>query len=137
MVRFSRGIGKMSLYKYAKSELDLIYSKESLKSDINKSMYDCILKLIGTFAKQGHSGASANYCLETFFVLAQFKPLKELTSNPKEWMEVGTNIYQSKRNPSCFSTNLNYYYDLDKKYIPKWKRLFIKNIKGMKLIKLK
>lgn len=127
----------MSLYNHAKYELDLIYSKESLKSEINNSMYNNILDLIKLLSKQGHSGASVSYCLHIFDKLANYKPLGELTSNPSEWLEVDTNMYQSKRNPAWFSTDLKYYYDLDSKTLSKLKRLFIKNIRGMKLIKLK
>ena len=129
----------MSLYKFAKKELDLIYSKKMLKEKdgINKLMYNNILELIKVFAKQGHSGASASYCREIFHKLANFKPLGEITNNSKEWMEVGELVYQSRRNSSCFSTDLKYYYDLDGEYVPKWKRLFVKNNRGMKLIKLK
>ena len=99
-------------------------------------MYNNILSLIKLFAKQGHSGASASYCLNIFNKLAHFKPLGELNSDPSEWMEVSDNMYQSKRNPSCFSQDITYYYNIDKKNISKWKRLFVKNIKGLKLIKL-
>lgn len=127
----------MSLYKHAKRELDIIYDKKSLKEEVNKTMYNNILSLIKLFAKQEHSGASAAYCLEFFHTLAKFISLGELTSNPKEWMEVEPKMYQSRRNPSCFSTDLEYYYDLDGEYVPKWKRLFVKNLTGLKLIKLK
>lgn len=127
----------MSLYKYAKSELDRIYSKKDLeeKDGIHKLMYKSILDLIKLFAKQGHSGASASYCRKMFNQLSSFKPLGKLTNNQEEWMEVDTNMYQSRRSPTCFSIDLEYYYDLDIT-IPKWKRLFIKNIKGMRLFKL-
>ena len=128
---------KMSLYQHAKSELDRIYDKESLKSDANKWIYKAVLELIKVFSKQGHSGFSAMYCLDIFDKLAHFKSLGELDSNKEEWMEVSDNVYQSRRQPNCFSTDLIYYYNLDGEKVPKWKRLFVKNFRGMKLIKLK
>ena len=127
----------MSLYIYAKNELDMIYDKKALKSEMNKIMYNNILELIKVFGKQGHSGYSAQYCLQIFGKLARFKCITEITNNSTDWMEVDINMFQSRRISTCFSTDLKYYYDLDGEIVPKWKRIFVKNIKGMRLSKLK
>lgn len=130
----------MSLYKFAKSELDSIYSKEDLKDSYNKLAYKSILELIKVFSKQGHSGFSANYCLSTFERLSRFKPLSDLSNNPEEWNDVSgfcnKRTYQSRKNPSCFSLDLKNYYDIDSKKVNKLKRFFVNNINRFRLIKL-
>ena len=62
--------------------------------------------MLDTFAKQGHSGFSAPYCLAYFDKLARFQPITPLTGHDNEWNEVdnGNNgiMYQNKRDPSIF-----------------------------------
>lgn len=54
----------------------------------NKWMQENVLELLRVFSKQGHSGASAPYCISVFEKLAMFKPLTPLTGNDDEWNEV-------------------------------------------------
>lgn len=66
-----------------------------------------VMKLIETFAEQGHSGASAAITLRLFYDLAQFKPLGPITSDPEEWTNVaefnGSPLWQNKRRSTSFS----------------------------------
>lgn len=87
----------MSLVEHAKRELDLLENDE----DFNQS----ILKAVAAFAEYGHSGGSASYAIPLLNDLLQFKPLSPLTDDPKEWNEVGTDVWQSCRNPEAFSTD--------------------------------
>ena len=78
-----------------------------------------VLELIKLFASEGHSGASAGLTRELFHRLSNFKILSPITSDPEEWMEVseasgGNPMWQSKRQPSVFSTDGGKtYYDID------------------------
>lgn len=83
-----------------------------------------VLKLVKTFAAEGHSGMSGRIALTLFHEVARFRPLSKLTDNPKEWMDVadGTSdrkpLWQSRRKPSCFSHDGGKtYYDIDEKRV--------------------
>lgn len=71
------------------------------------ALYDGIIELVETFAKQGHSGGSASIVIPVLNKLLQFKPLTPLTSDPEEWIdrstESGQPFWQNKRDPSVFS----------------------------------
>jgi hypothetical protein len=56
-----------------------------------------VIELLDVFARQGHSGFSAEYCIETFSKLAKFKPLVPLQGTDDEWNEVGDGVFQNNR----------------------------------------
>ena len=78
-------------------------------ADYGGALGHAVLELIRVFAEQGHSGFSASITITLFEKLARFQPLTDITSNPDEWTEVGTEkdgitkIYQNKRRASSFS----------------------------------
>jgi hypothetical protein len=61
-----------------------------------------VQELVNTFAKQGHSGYSAEMTTQAVEKLFRFKPLTSLTGADDEWTEVGTAVFQNKRNPAVF-----------------------------------
>ena len=63
----------------------------------NKWIQENVLELIRAFSKQGHSGFSAPYCIETFKKLALHEPLVPLSGNDDEWNEVGDGVFQNNR----------------------------------------
>lgn len=63
----------------------------------NKWMQENVIELIRVFSKQGHSGFSAPYCVETFRKLALFEPLVPLQGTEDEWNEVGGGYRQNNR----------------------------------------
>jgi hypothetical protein len=63
----------------------------------NKWMQENVLELIRVFSKQGHSGFSAPYCIDTFKKLAMHEPLVPLSGNDDEWNEIGDGVFQNKR----------------------------------------
>lgn len=78
----------------------------------------CALEMLKVFEKQGHSGMSANITLNIFNRLARFENLTELTNNPDEWQKLGGDNdkdWQSKRNCSCFSSDLKTYWNIEEK----------------------
>lgn len=113
-----------NLCAFAKRELDIagLFDRDS---DYNGMLGKAVMELMQTFAEQGHSGASAALTVDIFDKLASWKPLTELTDNPDEWQKVSDWYggpekdlvgmeYQSKRSPSCFSSDGGKtYYDVD------------------------
>lgn len=75
-----------NLLKHAERELKLIGYDD--KDEYDKMAKDAILQLIETFAKQGHSGFSANYVSNIFHKLANYEVLSPLTGNDDEWTDV-------------------------------------------------
>lgn len=74
-----------------------------------------VLALVSVLASQGHSGGSHGLVMDVFNRVANFKMLSPLTSDPEEWMEVATGLWQSVRCPSAFSIDGGKTsYDLDK-----------------------
>lgn len=63
----------------------------------NKWMQENVLALLTLFAKQGHSGFSASYCIEAFKTLAKFEPLLPLQGTDAEWNECGDGVFQNRR----------------------------------------
>lgn len=105
-----------NLIKHAKKELDLIYNEEALKEPYNKSVYDCIMKLVKVFAKQGHSNFSAGYVREAFNKLANYETLLPLTGEDNEWTEITNSPdlkYQNKRNSAVFKDSDEKAYFID------------------------
>lgn len=83
-------------------------------SDYEGMIGACVLALVKTFAEENHSGGSAHITLQVFDIVARFKTLSPLTSDPSEWMEVGQDMWQNTRQSSCFSTDGGKtFYDID------------------------
>lgn len=98
----------MSLFDYAKSELDRIHKDEDgMQELINND----ILEIIKVFEDQGHSGFSASYAINALERLLNFKPLTPLTGEDDEWHKGytrgSTTTYQNKRCPSVFMKKTN------------------------------
>ena len=87
-----------SLLEHAKRELaGMGYTSLDDNEDPNTWMYHCILGLLETLSKQGHSGSSAPYCISMFSKLALREPLSPLTGEEDEWDKAGPNLFQNKR----------------------------------------
>ena len=91
----------MSIYNYAKSELDRIPKD---KDGMQELMNEQILEIVDCFSKQGHSGFSADYAISQIERLLRFKPLSSITDDPAEWKFSYQNgdisVFQSDRCPS-------------------------------------
>ncbi len=79
-------------------------------SDYDGMIGKAVLELMKVYAKQGHSGFSAQWTRELFNKLANYETLTPVTSDPEEWANVregadGEPLWQSKRNPALFSEN--------------------------------
>jgi hypothetical protein len=104
-----------NLLEHAKRELSLA----GFDVDDNSYMNLCAknaLDLIEVLEKGKHSGMSVEITLDLFEKLARWKTLSPLTNDPEEWSDIGDVIehtYQSKRNPTCFTTDFKKYHDLN------------------------
>ena len=93
------------LREYAEQELTELFDGEST-DPMNRAMMADIMELVETFAKQGHSGFSANYCINLFNKLARYEPLTEILNNESEWMNCAFldkdsgHLFQNKK---CFA----------------------------------
>jgi hypothetical protein len=87
---------------------------------------EAVMALVKAHSEQGHSGGSHEITLQVFDRVIRYKTLTPITSDPTEWMEVGTDVWQNNRDSSYFSTDggKTWYniYDPKKKNWPKRKR---------------
>jgi len=93
----------MSLKEHAERELKAIgYDLNETEESPNKWIAENLFELIEVFAKQGHSGSSASYCIDIFKKLASYEPLCPVTGEDGEWACVaeqngGTPLWQNNR----------------------------------------
>lgn len=100
--------------KWAAEELLLAgYDVNDPEDGPNRWLAQGTLELLRVFAEQGHSGSSAPYAVALFEKLAMWKPISPLTGADDEWIEVGTNQWQNRRNSSVFkdADGLAYWYE--------------------------
>jgi len=102
--------------KFAVHELSLIGDADD---EMQQAMNEHILKMVRTFADEGHSGFSAAYAINALEKLLRFEPLTPLTGADDEWVEVGDDgpdgtCFQNKRSPRVFKDNTGAY-DIDGK----------------------
>ena len=117
----------MNLLEHAKRELKLAGydisdkgcemhdDEESFKGYVNSCARNAY-ELIETLSKADHSGMSIGITLGIFNKLAKWKTLTPLTNNPDEWYKLDVcegGDWQSKRNPSCFTSDFKTYHDIE------------------------
>lgn len=104
----------MGLIEHAKREFKAIgYNDiELCEDDPNKWIQENVLELLEVFAKQGHSGSSAPFCIEFFKKLASFEPLCPLKGTDDEWTEYIDGEYQNKRSSRVFKDKTGRVYDI-------------------------
>lgn len=92
------------MIEHAKYELNLLLEKCEDEEDLRmqKVMNDNILEIIETFAKQGHSGMSANYAIRIIDKLLKYEPILPLTLKDDEFVEVADGVFQNKRDGRIF-----------------------------------
>jgi hypothetical protein len=104
------------LIRHAKRELKAlgyIPLEEEQEDGPNKWIQKNILELLRVFAKQGHSGGSAPYCISMFKSLASFEPLAPLQGTDDEWNEtLEDELWQNNRCSHVFKDK-NGAYDID------------------------
>lgn len=106
-----------NLVKHAKKELKMagLFDKDS---DYDGMLGEAVLELVKVFAKQGHSGFSANWTLDVFDKVARYKPLTPIGTTKDEWMDVSDMstdpMWQNTRRGTTFSRDAGKtWYDID------------------------
>lgn len=110
-------IADSNLYQHALRELEAAgYKADDTEDGPNKWMREAVLELLTVFAKQGHSGSSAPYCISIFKTLAMFEPLTPLQGTDDEWFEFIDGEFQNKRCSHVFKKGKDgVAYDIDGK----------------------
>lgn len=94
-----------ALRDYVEMELTSIGYDDKCNG-IDLSMKNCVLELIDLFSSQGHSGFSANECVNLFNRLARMEPLQPIMCTDDEWTDVsdisGEPLFQNKRHSAVF-----------------------------------
>jgi hypothetical protein len=92
----------MSLVEHARNELQAagVFNKDS---DYDGMLGNAVMELVEVFAKQGHSGFSAETTLQLFDEVARFRNLTPITNNPDEWEKRDELTWQNKRRSTLFS----------------------------------
>lgn len=92
------------MIEHAKYELNLLLEKCEDEEELRmqKAMNDDILEIIEVFAKQGHSGMSANYAIRIIAKLLKYEPILPLTLKDDEFVEVSNGVFQNKRDSRIF-----------------------------------
>lgn len=93
-----------NLYKWAKMELDLAGFSEYSTEPMTKAYRECVLTLMKTFIKQGHSGSSAPNIIEMFKRLASWQVLTPLTLEDNEWGDIFDREHGTRQN--CRASNV-------------------------------
>lgn len=65
--------------------------------DMQALMNDQLRELLLVFSTHGHSGFSAAYARNALDKLLKFEPLRPLTGEPDEWVEVADGTWQNRR----------------------------------------
>lgn len=116
-----------NLLSHAEKELDLIGMTEDSPDEMNRMMRKHILHMMDEFAKEGHSGFSAQYAIGILTKLFDFKPLSPLTGEDDEWVKHDYGVepsYQNKRRSSVFKDANGEAYDIDGKVFWEWAKSF-------------
>lgn len=99
------------MIEHAKRELDLILKQcgdDKKAIEMQESINKDILELVETFAKQGHSGFTAEYTINILTRLLKQSFVTPLTGEDDEWTEVAEGIYQNKREGSIFKDQFKF-----------------------------
>lgn len=104
---------KSHLVYHAKAELDAIGMTEDSPDEINCMMRKHLIHMVTEFAKEGHSGFSANYAIGMLNKLFDYKPLSPLSGKDEEWNEVGDDLWQNKRCSTIFKDKTGKAYNID------------------------
>jgi hypothetical protein len=81
-----------NLFAHANRELP-----SSVNDEMQQLMNQQLRELILVFSTHGHSGFSAGYAISALEKLLRFEPLRPLTGDPDEWVEVDKGVFQNRR----------------------------------------
>lgn len=107
---------KSGLETFAERELDRIETDED-DGGMQEMMNTHILRMVRTFAREGHSGFSAGYAVSILAKLLRYEPLGPLTGDDSEWNDIGDMsgepMWQNNRCSHVFKGADGRAYDID------------------------
>jgi hypothetical protein len=110
-----------NMLKWAEEELRLAgYDINDPEDGPNRWLAEGTLELLKVFSEQGHSGSSAPFAVALFEKLAMWKPIAPLIGSEDEWMEVGPDVWQNKRNSVVFKGEDGRAYWMDGRVFWQW-----------------
>lgn len=86
----------------------------------NRWLAEGTLALLKVFSEQGHSGMSAPHAIALFEKLASWKPIAPLTGADDEWVDVGEDTWQNRRDSTVFKGKDGQAYDIDGRVFWGW-----------------
>lgn len=81
---------------------------DEMQAEMNRALREIVF----VFGSQGHSGFSAGYATDALEKLLRFEPLRPLTGEASEWVEVGTGWWQNNRCSRVFKDADGRAYDI-------------------------
>ena len=110
----------MSLVEFSSDELNRLLKNctDSESLHMQKVVNNEILDVVKAFSSQGHTGFSAQYCLNILKRLLNYKPLSAITDAEDEWeaLDYGEDVaFQCKRCPQIFKDGSGRVYDVEGK----------------------
>lgn len=106
-----KGLGTIEVLPKEESNLVVHARRELALLGEEPETINGYLKVIQAFSDMEHSGGSASIAIPTINALLQYKNLKPLTDDPKEWADVADAtetapaIWQNVRNSEAFSND--------------------------------
>lgn len=97
-----------NMIEHAKSELKFLRGDTNTEDEMQRLIEADILEIVRTFAKQGHSGSSASYCIPIINRLLKREPITPLTGDDSEWCEVSPGCFQNIRCSGVFKDTNRY-----------------------------
>jgi hypothetical protein len=108
--------GKSGLESFAERELSRLLGDpdgDGMQREMNKHL----LRMVRTFAREGHSGFSAGYAVSILQKLLRYEPIGPLTGDADEWIDVsemsGGPMWQNTRCSRVFKGADGRAYDID------------------------
>ena len=95
--------------EWVKQELEFLRDGDPM----NERMYRHLLHMCEEFAKENHSGFLAAYTANALNKLFRWLPLRPLTGEDDEWIEVADNLWQNKRCSRVFKDASGRAWDID------------------------
>lgn len=89
------------LVDFAKQELRLLRGDNAEACEMQDAMEAHIIKMVETFADEGHSGFSASYATSILQRLLRFEPLGPLTGERDEWTTLDYDADMAAQNKRC------------------------------------
>lgn len=90
-----------NMIDFAKEELRRLRAGDHEADEMQDMMEAHILRMVKTFADEGHSGFSAAYAVNILDKVLRLEPVTPLTGDDDEWTDLGHNDEMAAQNKRC------------------------------------